>query len=116
LPSPSSHQPQPGRRLGVVRLAWAVTLLAAPATVVGAIGGQVDDKSMVVARILGARHAAQGLIEVTTWPRWRRAGWMIDAAHSLTAVGLGIADASRRRVAWADSGVAAALAAVGLVA
>ena len=73
----SSSRPQlkPSRpTVAVIRLAWAVALLAAPAAVVDALGGPVDSTAVTVARILGARHAAQGLVEVPTWPRWRRAG------------------------------------------
>lgn len=98
----------------MIRLAWSVTLLAAPAAVVGAMGGRRDAKSVVVARILGARHAAQSAIELATWPRWRRAGSVVDGAHSLTAAGLGAVDARWRRVAVADSVVAAAFASAGL--
>jgi hypothetical protein len=97
----------------VIRLAWAATLLAAPAAVVDALGGPVDSTSVRVARILGARHAAQGLVEVATWPKWRRAGSFIDAAHSLTAVGLGVIAPRWRRVGLTDSGIAAAFALAG---
>lgn len=114
MPAPSSRPALPGRALGVIRLAWAVTLLAAPAAAVDAMGGHVDTKSVNVARILGARHATQSALEVATWPRWRRAGWMVDGAHSLTAAGLAAADASWRRIALADSVIAAAFAAAGL--
>ena len=70
---------------------------------------------MTVARVLGLRHAAQGVVEVATWPRWWRAGWMVDAAHSLTGTGLGVADTNWRRVALTDRGVAAAFALAGIV-
>ena len=68
---------------------------------------------MTVARILGARHATQGLVEVATWPKCRRAGSLVDAAHSLTAAGLGARAARWRRVGLADSVVAAAFAFAG---
>jgi hypothetical protein len=58
MPALSPRPARPGRVLGLIRLAWSVTLLAAPAAVVGALGGRVDTKSVTVARILGARHAA----------------------------------------------------------
>ena len=99
--------------LGVIRLFWAATLLAAPAAVLDSVGGQVDSTSVTVARILGVRHALQGLVEVATWPKWRRAGSFIDAAHSLTAVGLGVSAPRWRRVGLTDSGIAAAFALAG---
>ncbi len=100
--------------LGVIRLVWATVLLAAPAAVLDAVGGPVDSNSVTVARILGARHAAQGLLEVTTWPKWRRAGALVDAAHSLTAVGLGVSSPRWRRVGLTDSVVAGAFAVGGM--
>ena len=99
--------------LGVIRLVWATTLLAAPAAILDALGGPVDSTSVSVARILGARHAAQGLVEVATWPKWRRAGFFTDAAHSLTAVGLGVSAPRWRRVGLTDSSIAAAFALAG---
>ena len=99
--------------LGVIRLVWAAILLAAPAAVIDALGGPVDSTSMTVARILGARHATQGLVEVATWPKWRRAGSLIDAAHSVTAVSLGVSAPRWRRVGLADGGLAAAFALAG---
>ena len=114
LMSPSwPHQGPSRRALGVIRLAWAATLLAAPAGVVKTFGGPVDPTSVTVARALGARHAIQGLVEVAGWPKWSRAGAFVDAAHSLTAAGLGVGAAHWRRVGLTDSVVAAAFAFAG---
>ena len=99
--------------LGVIRLVWAATLLAAPATILDALGAPVDSTSVSVARILGARHAAQGLVEIATWPKWRRDGSFIDAAHSLTVVGLGVIAPRWRRVGLTDGSIAAAFALAG---
>ncbi len=68
MPSVLSRPPLPGRVLGLVRVGWAAALLAAPNVVVGVMGGRVDSRSVAVARILGARHAAQGAFEVATGP------------------------------------------------
>ncbi len=114
VPSSSPHSSPPRPTVGAIRLAWAAMLLAAPATVLDAVGGPVDSTSVTVARILGARHAAQALFEVATWPKWRRAGSFIDAAHSLTAVGLGVSSPRWRRVGLTDSFVAAVFAVGGL--
>lgn len=100
--------------LGLIRLAWAALLLASPTTVLAAVGGPTDSTSVTVARVLGARHALQGLFECSTWPKWRRAGSLIDAAHSLTAIGLGVSSPRWRRVGLADSVVAGAFAVGGM--
>ncbi len=115
MSSPMPHLTPARPTLGVLRLAWAAILLAAPAAVLNALGAPVDSTSVSVARILGARHAAQGLVEVVTWPKWRRAGSFIDAAHSLTAVGLGLSSPRWRRVGLTDSVVAAVFAVGGLL-
>lgn len=114
MTSSLSHPTRPRPTLGLIRLAWAAMLLAAPAAVLDAVGGPVDSASVTVTRILGARHAAQGLFEVATWPKWRRAGSLVDAAHSFTAVGLGVSSPRWRRVGLTDGVVAAAFAAGGL--
>lgn len=107
------HLTRPRPTLGVIRLAWAAILLAAPAAVLDAFGGPVDPTSVTVARILGARHATQGLVEVAAGPKWRHAGALVDAAHSLTAAGLGVRAPRWRRVALTDSVVAGAFAFAG---
>ncbi len=113
MPPSMTHPPRPRPTLGVIRLAWAALLLAAPERVIAAFDGPVDTTSVTVARILGARHAAQGLVEVATWPRCRRAGSLVDAAHSVTAAGFGAMAARWRRVGFADSVVAAGFAFAG---
>lgn len=89
-------------------------LFAAPSKVLTAFGGPTDSMSVAVARVLGARHAIQGTVEIAVWPRWRRSGSLVDAAHSLTAIALGVSDRRWRRVALADSVIAAAFALGGL--
>jgi hypothetical protein len=112
--SPSLPDLTPARpTLGVIRLVWATILLAAPGQILDALGGRVDPTSVTVTRILGVRHATQGFFEVLTWPKWRRAGSLIDAAHSLTAVGFGVSAPRWRRVGLTDSGIAAAFALAG---
>lgn len=104
----------PRSAIGVVRLGWAALLIAAPSKVLRVFGGPADSTSVTVARVLGARHAIQGAIEVAAWPRWRRSGSVVDAAHSLTAVALGVSDRRWRRLGLADSIIAAAFAVGGL--
>jgi hypothetical protein len=100
--------------IGVIRLGWAALLLAAPSKVLAAFGGPADSTSVTVARVLGARHAIQGAVEVAAWPRWRRSSSVIDAAHSLTAVALSASDRRWRRLARTDGLIAAAFAVGGL--
>jgi hypothetical protein len=78
-------------------------------------GGPVDPATVTVARALGARHAAQGFVEVAAWPKWRRAGVFVDAAHSLTASAGAVSATRWRRVAFTDSVVAAAFAFAGWI-
>jgi hypothetical protein len=98
------------------RLAWAAALLAAPDAMVRAAGGATDERSRRVARILGARHALQGMIELLSWPRWRRSGIAVDGLHATTAAGLALVDDSRRHVAVADTLAATVFAVLGAVA
>lgn len=98
--------------LGIVRVAWGGILLAGPAAVIAALRGPVVSTSVTIARILGARHAVQGLIEIA-WPTRGRVGVLVDVAHSLSAVCLGIGAARWRRVALTDSVIAAAFALAG---
>jgi hypothetical protein len=73
-------------------------------------GARPTRPALAVARALGARHAVQGLAEVGGWPRWGRAGVLVDSAHSLSAAGLAALDRRWRRVAAADMTVAAGFA------
>ena len=102
-----------GRIVGMVRLAWAATLLVAPSRVIVAVGGSSDSKATTVARVLGIRHAIQGLVEVAAWPRWRRTGSVVDLAHALTGVALAGTDRRWRRVALTDSALATTFAVAG---
>ncbi len=114
MPLSMSNLTRPRPTVGVVRLLWATLLLAAPARVISVFGGPVDRTSVTLARVLGTRHAAQGLLEIATWPRWYRAGSFVDAAHSLTGAVLGASAARWRRLGFTDSAVAAAFAFGGL--
>lgn len=60
--------------VGAVRLGWAALPLATPQRVLAILGGPQTGAAVTVARILGVRHAVQSLVEITTWPRWRRHG------------------------------------------
>jgi hypothetical protein len=91
-------------------LGWAAFLLVTPSSALSLLGGQPDATSRSVARILGARHVLQAMVELTSWPRWRRIGSLVDATHAATALALAIADQRWRRPAGADAVIAATLA------
>jgi hypothetical protein len=92
LSSDILHTPRAAHRpaIGLIRLGWAAVLFAAPAKLLDVLGCPTDHISVTVARVLGVRHALQGGVEVTTWPRWRRTGSFVDAAHSLTVAALAL--------------------------
>jgi len=114
----SVRTPVMSRKLAVAgpRLVWSALLLAVPARVIRAAGGTADPRSVGVARVLGARHALQGTVELLAWPRAHRAGALVDLLHAGTAAGLAALDPARRRVALVDTVGATTFAVVGTLA
>ncbi len=105
--SATIHTPaRRGRILGAVRLAWAATLVAAPHRIIAFAGGRPSPTAVAIARVLAARHALQGIVEVTTWPRWRKPGMAVDGAHALSALALAGLDTRWRHIAFCDAAVA----------
>ena len=102
-----------GRLLGVLRLLWAVSLLVWPRTIFARFGGTEFPESRLVGRILGARHLVQGVAEVTVWPRGRRLGSFVDAAHALSVCAAAIATRRWRKIATIDAAIAASFSLVG---
>jgi hypothetical protein len=100
----------------VVRAGWGALLLFRPDTGLGALEGSSDtsEPARAVIRILGARHLVELGLELHHGPSWRRAGGVIDAIHSVTALGFATLDHRWRRAALADALVAGAFAAGGL--
>jgi hypothetical protein len=75
---------------------------------------RVDTKSVVVARILGARQLTQATLSgVRPSPEVLAMGVWVDAVHALTALGLAVVDRSRARAGLTDTAVAALWAAAG---
>ena len=99
--------------LAGTRLVWAAAVIGFPNRLIDAAGGSPDRRSRRVARILGARHAIQGSLELASWPRWSRAGIVVDGLHAITAAGLGALDPDRRRVALTDTAIASTFALLG---
>ena len=100
--------------VGMARLAWAALLLVAPAQTIRVLGGEPDERSVRVARILGVRHAGQGLIETVGRNDPRRLQASVDLAHAISAIVVGAADRRRRKPAFADAAIAFTWAALGL--
>ncbi|MFB9237794.1 hypothetical protein ACFFWC_19905 [Plantactinospora siamensis] len=93
----------------VARMIWGAGMLAAPTTVLGALGGRRSDLAVAVLRVLGARHLAQGA--VTAWRPTGpvlAAGAAADALHGASTVLLVALDRRQRGPAVAETGLAAA--------
>ena len=90
-------------------------MLAVPGLVLTSMRGvQVDPKAIVVVRILGARHLVQALSSgINPSPEALAAGVWVDTVHSMTALGLAVADRNRIQGGLADSVVAASWALLG---
>lgn len=109
---PSSSR---SRGIEMVRAGWGVALLIAPRLVMENVHHvQVDTKSVVVARILGARQLTQATLSgFRPSPEVLAMGVWVDAVHALTALGLAVVDRSRARAGLTDTTVAALWAGAG---
>lgn len=94
---------------GSVLLLWpgpAARLLA---------GRDVEQRWIVAARVLGARHLGEAIaVNVRPSPAATRAGAAVDGIHALTALCFGLAFAVDRRLTWANAAAAAGFAVAGL--
>ena len=117
----------------LVRAGYGVALVVAPQALIGLTGDPVTGQSpgerprpsrraCGVARVLGVRHLVQA--GLTAWALRAEEpdsslplglGAAVDVLHATTMLGLAAVDRGARRVALADTGVEAALAAAGLV-
>jgi hypothetical protein len=108
---------RPRRRVRAIELLrglWGLTLLSAPATVLGSLGLRTGARATAVSRILGARHLTQATLSgVDPSPELLAAGVWVDRVHATTAIALAAVDAGRRRAALIDAGMAAGWAAFG---
>ncbi|WP_255605675.1 hypothetical protein [Mycolicibacterium xanthum] len=103
------------RAIELGRAAWGAALLADPDAVLGTVHGlTVDDRSRVVARILGARQLTQATLSgLRPTPEVLAMGTWVDAVHALTALGLVVVDRSRARAGITDAVIAAGWAGAG---
>ena len=106
----ASRRSHKGTALGTIRLMWATALLVEPRPLLRFVGKEPDATTVVVARILGARHALQGLVEIGAWPRWRKVGMTADFAHAASGIAFAGLDARWRRVGLTDAAIAASFA------
>lgn len=94
-----------------MRAAWGVALLSVPRPLLRRMDQPVQRTSVVVLRVLGARHVAQSVLE-TCGPRpvvgYLGAG--ADGLHALTGVALAVMAPRWRRGALVDCAVAASFA------
>ncbi|MFC5138285.1 hypothetical protein ACFPK1_08590 [Actinomycetospora rhizophila] len=87
-------------------------LVLCPARVAARADGGADGRSEVAfIRVLGARHALQGLAGLTA-PRWMSPtlGGAVDVLHAVSMVGLALLDRDHRRGASAGAAMALAFA------
>ncbi len=103
------------RSIELARAGWGLALLAAPRAVMENVHHvKVDTKSLVVARILGARHLTQAAL--SGWrpsPEVLAMGVWVDTVHALTALGLAVVDRSRARAGLTDVAAASIWAGAG---
>jgi hypothetical protein len=103
--------PRPSR-LALSRLSWGVACLLVPSYVISALGGPVDRPTLIVTRVLGVRHIAQGTVSaLMPSRRVLAAGGLVDLIHGASMTLVGRLDPDRRRLAWIDAAIAAAWAA-----
>jgi hypothetical protein len=100
-----------------VRTGYGALLLIAPDPVIRLVtGGPADRRTRAVVRVLGARHALQGLLSAgAPGPTVLALGVEVDLAHAVSMVGLAALNPLRRRAGRVDALCAGVFAAVGLV-
>src|SRR5581483_5459706 len=103
------------RAIELVRAGWGAALLLAPQHVMERVHHvDVDTKSVVVVRILGARQLTQATLSgFRPSPEVLAMGVWVDAVHALTALGLSAVDRARARGGLTDAAVAGVWAAAG---
>jgi len=97
--------------IAIVRAAYGVALVTSPRAMLTISGGRsaADDGAVAVARILGARHLLQALVQRRG--AFPRLGALIDAIHAASMFALASASDAYRKPALSDGAIAATLAA-----
>ena len=106
---------QRSRKIELFRAGWGAALLVAPRHVMTNVHHvRVDRKSVVIARILGARQLTQAALSgVRPSPEVLAMGVWVDAVHAITALGLAVLDRPRARAGMTDTAVASLWAGAG---
>lgn len=100
------------RALAMIRLAYGVTLLAAPGALIKfTCAHPADPRARLVARVLGVRHCAQAaLVGSTRAPIAHEIATGVDVLHALSMAGLAGFDSKYRRAEIIDGCVASSFA------
>lgn len=103
------------RPIELGRAGWGAALLFAPRPVLEHVHHlQVDTKSVVIARILGARQLTQAALSgLRPSPEVLAMGVWVDTVHAMSAIALALADRSRARAGATDTAVAGLWAVLG---
>lgn len=97
-----------------VRATWGLILTVTPRQVLALNRAPAPDHAVAVARTLGVRQLVQAGLTIAAPNRTvAGCGAVVDALHAGTDLGLAVGSAQWRRVALADTLIAAALAASG---
>jgi hypothetical protein len=95
--------------VAAIRAAYGTALLAVPRSVLSVYGASPgDDTAVVVARVLGARHLLQGLVQRRG--RAPRLGAMVDLVHAASMFALASVGGEHRRPALIDGTIATGFA------
>lgn len=106
---------QRSRKIELLRACWGAALLIAPRHVMTNVHNvRIDRKSVVIARILGARQLTQAALSgIRPSPEVLAIGVWVDAVHAITALGLALLDRPRARAGMTDTAVASLWAGAG---
>ena len=108
LPMAQAPTRRRSRKIELVRASWGASLLIAPRQVMTSVHHiDIDTKSVVIARILGARQLTQAVLSgFRPSPEVLAMGVWVDAVHAMTALGLATLDRTRARAGLTDTLVA----------
>jgi len=105
------------RAASVVRLALGTTCVAAPAAVLGAVGGpdRTDHTTQLVTRVLGGRLVLQGVADLALGRRTRVLDVLVDLTHAASMLPAAALWREHRRSALASAAVATGIALLDLM-